>query len=241
MRSHRKYRLALLLGTLILSACASTQKPLSDPDNDPWESFNRGMYKFNTAVDRAVLRPIAKGYDKVTPQPVQKGIGNFLHNLSYPATIINLALQGKFKKSAIGTGRFVLNSTVGLLGFFDVATKADIPDYDEDFGQTLAAWGWDDSRYLMLPFFGPSTLRDGIGRFGNNYIDPISQLARQEDEYRPLIFDVVHTRAGLLSQEQALEEAFDPYIFLRDAWLQSREYDIYDGDPPLPDYEDFLD
>lgn len=244
-QSHQKtngpfYRLFLLLGVLMISGCASTGKPLSDPVNDPWEPFNRGVYKFNSAVDKAVLRPIAKGYDKITPEPVQRGFGNFVRNLSTPSTIINLALQGKFKKSAVSTGRFLVNSTIGLLGFFDVASKADIPVYQEDFGQTLAVWGYKNSRYVMLPIFGPSTFRDGIGQIGDSYTDPVSYLAREEKEYRPMILKVLGTRVNLFSEDKTIEEAYDPYLLIRDVWLQQREYDVYDGDVPLPDYDEYL-
>ena len=230
---------------LVFSGCTTIpEAELSDPIQDPWENFNRGMFEFNYKLDKAVLRPIAKGYNKITPGPLQTGIENFLSNLSYPKTIINLLLQGKPKQSAIGVGRFFINSTIGLVGFVDVASKADIPKHSEDFGQTLAKWGWQDSRYLMLPLLGPTTMRDGAGTrlvFGpDGYFDPINVLAREEDEYLPLIFSVLSTRARLLPQDSTLDEAFDPYILLRDAWLQQRAFKIYDGEPPLPDYDDYL-
>lgn len=233
--------LVIVLVSLLLSACASTQNLATDPENDPWEPFNRKMYTFNSALDTAVLRPIAIGYDKVMPDPLQRGVGNFFHNLKSPVTIVNLALQGKFKDSLKGTGRFLLNSTVGLLGFIDVASKAGIPDYDEDLGQTLAVWGYENSRYLVLPFFGPSTIRDGFGTGLDSYIDPVSYAAREKDEYAPMIFSLIHTRASLLPQEALLEDAFDPYVLVRDAYLQRRTFLIYDGEPPLPDYDDYLD
>jgi len=241
----RRIKRLLLALTLLMSGCASIpQDELSDPVLDPWENFNRGMFEFNYKLDKAVLRPIAKGYSKVTPGPLQNGIENFLTNLSYPKTILNLLLQGKPKQSAIGLGRFLINSTIGLAGFADVASKADIPRHNEDFGQTLAKWGWTESRYLMLPLMGPTTVRDGAGTrflFGpDGYFDPINYLAREEDQYLPVIFKVLSTRARLLPQDSTLDQAFDPYILLRDAWMQQRDFKIYDGEPPLPDYEDFL-
>ena len=144
----------------VAGGCAGTQSRNTDPENDPWEGFNRKVYAFNDGLDK-VVRPIAVGYDKIMPDPFQRGVGNFFRNLDAPVTYVNQVLQGKFKQSARHLGRFLINSTVGLLGFFDVATKIGMPFYNEDLGQTLATWGYEDSRYLMLPFFGPSTFSDG--------------------------------------------------------------------------------
>jgi len=226
---------------VLLTACAGTQNRHTDPVNDPWEGFNRKVHSFNMALDRNVARPVAQAYKKVTPRPVQRGLSNFFRNLDYPVTFINQVLQGKFKDGGRNTGRFLLNSTVGLLGFVDVASKMGIPEYDEDFGQTMATWGYEDSRYLVLPFFGPSTFRDGIGQSVYGYAHPVSSQAREEHFYTPLVLDLIQTRAAFLNQDQTLEEAFDPYTLVRDAWLQNREFKIYDGNPPVPDYEDMLD
>jgi len=226
---------------VLLTACAGTQNRHTDPVNDPWEGFNRKVHSFNMALDRNVARPVAQAYKKVTPRPVQRGLSNFFRNLDYPVTFINQVLQGKFKDGGRNTGRFLLNSTVGLLGFVDVASKMGIPEYDEDFGQTMATWGYEDSRYLVLPFFGPSTFRDGIGQSVYGYAHPVSYQAREEHFYTPLVLDLIQTRAAFLNQDQTLEEAFDPYTLVRDAWLQNREFKIYDGNPPVPDYEDMLD
>lgn len=233
--------LTIVIVSITLAACAGTQNRHTDPVNDPWEGFNRKVHSFNMALDRNVARPVAKAYKKVTPKPVQRGLNNFFRNLDYPVTFINQILQGKFKDGGRNTGRFLLNSTVGLLGFIDVASKMGIPDYDEDFGQTMATWGYEDSRYLVLPFFGPSTFRDGIGQSIYGYAHPVSYQAREEHFYTPLVLDLIQTRAAFLNQDQTLEEAFDPYTLVRDAWLQNREFKIYDGDPPVPDYEDMLD
>jgi phospholipid-binding lipoprotein MlaA len=153
----------LVLLSLFLAGCAGTQNRQTDPQNDPWEGFNRKVYAFNDGLDK-VVRPVAVGYDKIMPDPFQRGVGNFFRNLDTPVTFVNQVLQGKLRQSGSSIGRFLLNSTVGLLGFFDVATKVGMPYYNEDLGQTLAKWGYEDSRYLMLPFFGPSTFRDGTGR-----------------------------------------------------------------------------
>ncbi|MDX1460248.1 MAG: VacJ family lipoprotein [Xanthomonadales bacterium] len=231
----------LALAGLLLVGCAGTQNRHTDPEGDPWEGFNRKVHAFNMQLDKAVARPVAKAYHKVIPRPFQRGISNFFRNLDYPVTFINQVLQGKIKDGGVNTGRFLVNSTIGLFGFFDVATKMGMPEYDEDFGQTMAKWGYEESRYLVLPFFGPSTFRDGIGQSIYGYAHPVSYQAREEHFYTPLVLDLIQTRAAFLNQDETLEEAFDPYVLVRDAWLQNREYKIYDGDPPLPAYEDMLD
>ena len=137
-------------------------------------------------------------------------------------------------------GRFFINSTAGLAGFFDVATKVGIPSYDEDMGQTLAVWGWNDSRYLVMPVFGPYTLRDLVGRSFYGYFHPVSYVAREYNNYWPVAIDLVTLRAQLLPFDQQLESASDPYILVRDVYLQNREFRIYDGDPPAPDYDALL-
>jgi phospholipid-binding lipoprotein MlaA len=192
------------------------------------------------AFDNAIFRPVAKGYDYVMPDAPQRGVRNFFRNLSYPVTFINLILQGKFEDSMTATGRFLMNSTVGMLGFVDVATKLDMPKYDEDFGQTLAVWGWRDSRYLVMPIFGPYTARDFIGRGFYGYFHPVSFAIREYNNYIPLVVDLISLRAELLPFQAELDAANDPYVLVRDVWLQNREFKIYDGDPPQPDYDALL-
>ena len=229
---------ALLL--LLLAGCASQQTTLSDPERDPWEAYNRKIHAFNMGLDRAVMKPVAKGYDYVMPDAPQRGVRNFFRNLSYPVDFINLILQGKFIESMDQTARFLMNSTIGLAGFFDVATKAGLPRHTEDLGQTLAVWGWKDSRYLVMPFFGPYTMRDLLGRSFYGYAHPISYVAREYNNYVPIVLDLVTLRAELLPFDEQLESAADPYILVRDVWLQNREFNIYDGDPPAPDYDALL-
>lgn len=243
MRNHQGIRacLQMLAIVLLTTACAGTQNRHTDPENDPWEGFNRKVHEFNMTLDKAVARPVAKAYDTITPKPVQRGLSNFFRNLDYPVTFINQLLQGKFREGGISTGRFLVNSTIGVLGFFDVATRMGIPDSDEDFGQTLAQWGYEDSRYLVLPFFGPSTFRDGLGQSVYGYVHPVSHVAREDHFYTPLVLDLIQTRASFLNQDDTLEEAYDAYTLVRDAWLQNREFKIHDGDPPMPDYESLLD
>ena len=225
--------------SLLLTACAGTQNQHTDPENDPWEGFNRKMYAFNDGLDK-VVRPVAVGYDKIMPDPFQRGVGNFFRNLDGPVTLVNTLLQGKFVQSADVFGRFLINSTVGLLGFFDVASKMGIPYYNEDLGQTLATWGYQDSSYLMLPFFGPSTLRDGVGRLTDSYYHPVGRAIHNEGVWAYYIVRGIDQRARYLDQDAELQNAYDPYVLMRDVWLQNRQYQIYDGDPPLNDYDLYL-
>ena len=240
----KKYRAAfltiMLLQLVVLGGCASQQVTLTDPERDPWEAYNRKIHSFNMGLDRVILKPVAKGYDIIMPDAPQRGVRNFFRNLAYPVTFINLILQGKFEDSLTATGRFLMNSSVGVLGFFDVATKVDIPKFDEDMGQTLAVWGWKDSRYLVMPLFGPYTVRDFIGRGFYGYFHPISYVVREYNNYIPLVVDLITLRAELLPFQAELDAANDPYALIRDVWLQNREFKIYDGDPPQVDYDALL-
>jgi phospholipid-binding lipoprotein MlaA len=232
--------LAVLLLSLALAGCATKPVTLTDPERDPWEAYNRKVHSFNTSLDKAIFRPVAKGYDVIMPDAPQRGVRNFFRNLNYPVTLINSLAQGKMERAFVSTGRFLMNSTIGLLGFFDVASKVGIPYYDEDFGQTLAVWGWHDSRYLVMPFLGPFTVRDVLGRSFYGYFHPISYMIREHDNYVPLIVDLITLRAELLPLQADIDAATDPYVLIRDVYLQNREYEIYDGDPPAPDYDALL-
>jgi len=230
-----------IFGVLLISACASTQAPppeQRDP-GDPWEGYNRNMYAFNRGLDKAIFRPLATGYEKVMPDPVETGITNFFDNLKSMPTVINLVLQGRPVDGLKEVERFFLNTVFGLAGFIDVASQVDKPDFEEDFGQTMAVWGWEDSRYFVLPFLGPSTLRDGIGTPVDTFSDLLWREAVDGREYG-IVVDLVQTRANLLPREQQLEDAFDEYLFVRDAWMQNRQFKIT-GESETPDYEEFLD
>jgi len=233
-------RACAVLLAMLLTACASQPATMTDPEGDPWESYNRKIHAFNMGLDKAIFRPVAKGYDFIMPDAPQRGVRNFFRNLAYPVTFINLILQGKFADSLTATGRFLVNSTVGLLGFFDIASKEGIPDFNEDMGQTLAVWGWQDSRYLVMPIFGPFTARDFLGRGFYGYFHPISYYAREHNNYVPMVVDLITLRASLLPFDEDIKNAHDPYTLIRDAYLQRREFLIYDGDPPVPDYEALL-
>ena len=221
----------LLFGSLLLLVQSCAQVPVETKE-DPWEGFNRSMFTFNDAVDGAVLKPIAEGYKAVTPNPVQKGVSNFFSNLGEIGNIANNLLQGKWDATASSSFRFLINSTAGWFGIFDVASEMGLKKYDEDFGQTLGYWGVSSGPYLVLPFFGPSTVRDGSGlAIKYTYLDETSILDLNDDEELGLLaLDVVQTRARLLSAESMI--IGDRCSFIRDVYLQSRAYDVYDGNPP---------
>jgi len=237
---NRPCLISVFILSLLLAACAGTQNRHTDPENDPWEGFNRKVYAFNDGLDK-VVRPIAVGYDAVMPDPFQRGVGNFFRNLDAPVTFVNQILQAKVTQSVETFSRFLINSTVGLLGLFDVASRMGIPFYDEDLGQTMASWGYKDSRYLMLPVFGPSTPRDGVGRLTDSFYHPVGRAVHGRNEWGMWIFRGIDRRALYLDQDAELKQAYDPYVLLRDVWLQNRQYQIYDGDPPMTDYDLYLD
>lgn len=226
----------------LLSACASLNGP-PEP-HDPWERFNRSMYVFNDKLDRAITKPVAKGYRAITPNPVEKGISNFFSNLGEVKVIANDLLQFKLLQSLSDTGRLLINSTFGILGFFDVATPLGLKKHDEDFGQTLATWGVGDGPYLVLPFLGPSTVRDGFGKVADAQLSPLREVDDEDKRMALYVLDIISTRAELLEAGDILSEAaFDPYVFLREAYLQRRRNQIYDGNPPVEetDEEDEVD
>jgi phospholipid-binding lipoprotein MlaA len=218
----------VVLLCLACVGCATPQGAKRDP-RDPLEPINRATYKFNDAVDRAVLRPVARGYRAVTPDVVETGVSNFFTNLEQPTVILSELLQAKFQMALADTGRFLLNTVVGVGGIFDPATAAGLPQNDEDLGQAFGKWGIGPGPYLVIPFFGPSTVRDGIGSVGEIYTSPLHYVERDAIRYGLRAVDVIDTRARLLDADQALREAFDPYSFLRNAYLQRREYLVSDG------------
>lgn len=235
-------RACAVIAVLFLAAgCAST--PGRTHAEDPWEGLNRGVYKFNDTLDRAALKPVAKGYKKITPRWFRAGVGNFFTNLSYPATILNQFLQGKPKLGFQDTGRFIVNSTVGIAGLLDVATPLGLPGNDEDFGQTLAKWGVGSGPFVNLPLFGPSSLRDAPSRIFDYFLGPLvyADVPWETTTGLRAIY-IVHSRSELLSLDPTLQRTFDPYAFIRDAWVQQREFAIYDGNPPPETLdEEFMD
>jgi len=230
----------LLCSALLLAGCASA--PGSTTDKDRLEGFNRSMYKFNDTIDRAALKPVAKGYRKVTPSFVQAGVGNVLSNLEYPSTALNQFLQGKWGLGFRDTGRFLLNSTLGVAGLFDVATPVGLEKNDEDFGQTLAVWGVPSGPFLYLPLFGPSTLRDSSSLAVGWVTNPLEYTDLPwEAEWGVRGLGIVHGRSQLLPLDDTLQRTYDPYAFIRDAWLQQRKYNVFDGNlPPETLDEEFM-
>jgi phospholipid-binding lipoprotein MlaA len=224
--------LALGLACTLLTACAGGPPERVTQTQDPWEGFNRKIYAFNDTLDKDVARPVAKTYVRAMPAPARNGIHNVVTNLGEPITVINDALQGKFKQTLQDLGRFVVNSTVGLLGWFDVANHVDLPHHDEDLGQTLAVWGVSSGPYLVLPILGPSTVRDAGGRVGDLYADPPRDALPPRWRNAEYVVDALDTRVGLLQADDTIDNAYDPYTFMRDAYIQNRRYKIYDGDPP---------
>lgn len=233
------FKKGLIAGSaMLLSACATVNGPASE--QDPWEGFNRSVYAFNDAVDRNVARPIAEAYDNVVPEPIDTGITNFFSNLGDIGVLINDLLQLKLDKAVSDLGRITWNSTVGLLGFIDVATPMGFEKRDEDFGQTLGYWGVPSGPYLVLPLLGPSTVRDSAALPADWAADPLIMLEDNEVAWGAVTLRVVDTRAGLLRASRVIEQAaLDPYAFMRDAWLQRRRSQIYDGNPPMEEFDIF--
>ncbi|MEJ2059111.1 MAG: VacJ family lipoprotein [Gammaproteobacteria bacterium] len=215
-----------------LNGCA-TVPPGQQDARDPWQSYNRGMYAFNDALDKAVMKPVARGYLKITPQFVQTGIGNFFSNFDDFVVLTNDILQLKGQQAASDLSRIVWNTTVGLGGFLDVASSMGMPKHNEDFGQTLGYWGVPSGPYLVLPFFGPSDLRDAPSMVVDLYTDPTIFTQQGDVRWGLFAINAVQTRAALLPAEKLLlTDSIDPYATLRDAYLQRRKYLVYDGHPP---------
>lgn len=220
IRSHWLGRAAaILLASLPLLAQAS--------EEDPWEAFNRPVFVFNDTLDTWALKPLARGYQAVTPQFVEDGIGNVFANLGEVGNLGNNLLQGKLHDAGVDTARMLINTTVGVLGFFDVARHAGLMRNDEDFGQTLGVWGVSSGPYLMLPFFGPSSPRDAAGLAVDSLHSFYPRIGHVPTRNSVRALDVVDTRAGLLPAERVITG--DKYLFIRNAYLQNREFKVFDG------------
>jgi phospholipid-binding lipoprotein MlaA len=223
--------LTLALG---LAGCATVPEASRDK-RDPLEPINRGVYAFNDGLDKAVVRPVARGYKAAVPQPIQTGVSNFFSNAKYPVTLVNNLLQGKFKAALSDTARFTLNTTLGLGGLFDPASDVGLDRNDEDFGQTLGKWGVPPGPYLVLPFVGPYTLRDGVGSLADDFAEPRAYLEDDSTRWELWAADKFERRVRLLEADAVLDRAGDPYTFVRSAYLQRREYLVRDGDMPAED------
>ena len=224
---------AILLPFMV--ACASTSQVGTDSaaeeqvNRDPYEGFNRAIFSFNNGIDKIFLKPVAKGYRFVTPDLAEAGVSNFFSNLLEVRNVVNAGFQGKGEKTLTYTWRFIINSTFGLLGLFDVASEMGLEtEGGEDFGQTLATWGVNSGPYIVMPFFGPSTLRDGVATPVDAYLDPANYVDHRATRNALTLTKIISTRASLLDTESLLSG--DKYVFIRDAYLQRRDYLINDGE-----------
>ena len=233
----------LLIAALLLAGCATTQTAPSP--RDPFERMNRGVYRFNDTMDRAFLKPTAKGYRAVVPSVARRGIGNALSNLAYTTTLVNDVLQLKLDHAVEDVVRLLVNTTVGIAGLWDPASKMGIPRNDEDFGQTLGRWGVPSGPYIMLPFLGPSTVRDTPGVAVDMFTDGSHYIEEDKVRLSLLGLEVIDRRVELLALDATLASTYDPYAFVRNAYLQRREYKIKDGEvaeeEPLVDPESMED
>lgn len=236
--NHRFHWLWLACALVVLSGCATTDSY----EVDPWESFNRPMYTFNEKLDEYVAKPLAQGYQKITPAPVDRGITRFFANLDDVQIALNNLLQFKFFQALSDVGRFGINSTLGILGFMDVATPMGLEKHEEDFGQTLGKWGFPSGPYLVLPVIGPSSARDAVGFAGDWVVNPIyTQIDSATISWSLYGIRYVDRRADLLKASRVLESAaLDPYSFVRDSYMQRRRSLVFDGNLPEAEGEDFF-
>lgn len=257
-RNIRRHRSALAVAPLavlmLASGCATTAGGYRLAEKDPLEKVNRGVWAFDQAADKVVMKPVTKVYRAVAPSPVRHGVSNAFANLTEPWSLLNNVLQGKMKRAAHNLGRFLVNSTIGIGGLFDQASKMGIAPAYEDLGQTLAVWGVNGGPYLVLPLLGPSTLRDGIGSGVAAYGDPVNVAINQADVsvwYKRgfKAAQILSARSDLMESggDAFLESSLDPYAAARSAYLQQRTAAIHDQenggdagppDEPLPAAED---
>lgn len=221
----------------VLSGCASTGDYADT--RDPFEGLNRSIYAFNEKLDDVLIAPLARGYKKVTPAPVDKGVTNFFNNLFDVTSAVNNLLQFKLQRAANDVGRLMVNTTLGIGGLFDVASNMNMQRYGEDFGQTLGVWGVGPGPYIVLPILGPSSGRGVVGKVGDWFTNPVTYIESERWRYGLIALEKLDTRADLLGASRVVEEAaLDPYEFTKDVYFQKRQFDVYDGNPPLETEED---
>jgi phospholipid-binding lipoprotein MlaA len=226
---------ALSLVLITLLGCAAP--PAKRDPRDPWERMNRTSYKVNDKLDRAVLRPVVHGYKKVIPSAVRTGVSNFFDNLGYPVVIVNDLLQARFLVFAKDTGRLLMNTTLGIGGILDPASQAGLQKNDNDFGLTFGYWGIPKGPYLVIPFLGPSDVRDGLGRIPNGYLSPQNYVNDWQLEYSIWGLELLDARYRLVASEPYLDSAYDPYLFMKNAYLQRRDFllgNAKGGNAPTP-------
>lgn len=235
-------RLLLLIAVAALSGCVS-QEQMADENSgfveyDPLEPLNRRIHAFNRAADRAVMRPIARGYRRVIPSPVRSSVTNFFSNLRTPASSLNNFLQGKPKRGFSELGRFLFNSTLGLAGLFDVAGKAGLERYDENFAETLSVWGVPDGPYVVLPLWGPNMMSDVVALPVDYYTDVLTYYDNSSVRTKLWALRLIDLRYRVLAADALLDEAQDSYVTLREAYRQNRRFRVYDGNPPTEEEEE---
>jgi|688.fasta_scaffold45130_5 phospholipid-binding lipoprotein MlaA len=212
----------------LLAGCATSGNP-----KDPIEGFNRAMFAFNEGLDSAIVRPVAVGYEAVLPSPVRTGVTNFFGNIADLLIGVNNLLQGKVPEAFSDIGRVVINSTIGILGTFDVASDLGLEKHNEDFGQTFGRWGVGSGAYVVIPVFGPRTARDTVGLVLDVAADPLTHLGASDGRDVLRVLRAVNDRANLLPADKVVEEAaLDKYSYIRDGYLQRRRNLIHDGNPP---------
>jgi phospholipid-binding lipoprotein MlaA len=226
--AHLKNAIVAMLAAGLLAGCASSGNP-----KDPIEGFNRAMFAFNEGLDSAIIKPVATGYDAVLPTPIKTGVTNFFSNIEDLFIGVNNLLQGKVPEAFSDLGRVLINSTVGLLGVIDFASDAGLEKHDEDFGQTFGRWGVGNGAYVVIPVFGPRTVRDTVGLVLDVAADPVANHNPKRTRDIALVLRLVNDRANLLPADKVVEEAaLDKYSYMRDAYLQRRRNLIHDGNPP---------
>ena len=223
-------RICLLgLALVYLGGCATLPPGSTRSPRDPWERMNRATYSMNTTLDHAILRPVARGYHRTVPQFAQTGVSNFLTNLAYPKVMINDLLQGQLRAFGNDTARLVLNTTLGIGGLFDPASAAGLDRNDRDFGQTFGKWGLKTGPYVVLPFFGPSDVRDAFGKLPEYFADPRYFIRNPWVEYPLWALGVVNARVDLLPLDPTVDSAYDPYALTRNVYLQNRDFKVNGG------------
>jgi phospholipid-binding lipoprotein MlaA len=223
------YQRGAVVLCLLLSACATPMAERSDP-RDPYENLNRKVFVVNQVFDQVLLKPVARGYSNYAPNFIQDTVGNFFGNLADVWSAVNNFLQGKPREGIQDTGRVAVNTVFGVAGLADVATKLGFPKHQEDFGQTLGVWGVKPGPFVMLPLFGPSTMRDAVAKPLDLYADPLNLSTRADVEYSLRAMRLVDDRARLLPTTDMIEKvALDPYQFVRDAHFQRREAKVNDA------------
>ncbi|OFZ66413.1 MAG: ABC transporter [Betaproteobacteria bacterium RBG_16_56_24] len=224
--------LALLVSSLLVTGCAGARNP-----DDPLEPLNRGIYRFNDTMDKAIIKPVAKGYNAAMPAFGKTMVSNFFSNLDDVVVTVNDLLQFKFAQAASDGARVLFNTTFGVFGLFNVTQR--LEKHNEDFGQTMGYWGAGSGPYLVLPILGPSNFRDGAGLYLDTFPDPMYQIEHIRSRNQVYVGDKINQRAGLLDQEKIMDEAkVDGYEFMRDTYLLHRKSLVYDGNPPRPRYDD---